>query len=150
MTLGIGVLFASAGAAVAAEYEFVVPVSLNAMPSEINQGEINCSIMAPTSTGSRESIGGNLTRFAIASGGYNGEVRVGVNRTALAGSRTPTHWSCFLRVYGTVGGARAEFWSYDDPTTGAYGLKSPPGTSPRLEIPAAAGAPKVVTVNGVF
>lgn len=142
---------AMTGAASAAEYEFTVPLSLAAMPREINEALVRCEIMAPRAgSTSTEVIGAGESRVAIAGGAYSGDVRVGVNRSALSGSRTPTRWGCFLRVFGVVGGARSEFWSYDDPTTGAYGLKSPPGTTPRLEIPAAAGAVKTVAVSGTF
>lgn len=137
--------------ALAAEYDFTVPVSLNALPPEITDGLVGCSVFAPRpGTTSTESIGGAETRFTISGGAYSGDVRVGVNRNALAGSRTPTRWSCHLRVFGRIGGVPAEFWSYDDPATGAYGLKMPPGVSPRLEIPAAPGAPKTVAVSGTF
>lgn len=150
MILG-AVLSCAAGAANAAEYEFTVPIALSAMPPEIAEGLVGCQIFAPRvgSTGT-ETIGLAETRFPIAGGAYAGDVRVGVNRSALAGSRTPTRWSCYLRVYGRIGGAPVEFWSYEDPATGAYGLKMPPGVTPRLEIPAAAGAPKTVSVTGTF
>lgn len=139
------------GAAIAAEYEFTVPLSLAAMPPEINEAEVRCDIWAPrTGATGEELIGSGQTRLPVAGGAYAGDVRVSVNRSALAGSRTPSSWSCYLRVYGRIGTSPAEFWSYDDPTTGAYGLKMPPGTALRVEIPAAPGAAKTVKVSGRF
>ena len=84
----------------------------------------------------------------MSSGAYSGEVKVPVNKDALAGTRVPTHWTCSIRAYGTISGRPVEFWTYEDPATRQYGLKSPPGTTPRLEIPAKSGAAKVVQLGG--
>jgi len=150
--LGFAALSAVAfGSALAAEYEFTVPLALASMPPEISEAEVRCDIWAPrTGASGEELIGAGQTRVPVSGGAYAGDVRVSVNRSALAASRTPTSWSCYLRVYGRIGTAPAEFWAYDDPATGAYGLKMPPGGSIRVEIPAAPGAPKAVKVNGRF
>jgi hypothetical protein len=141
---------ASLGLATAAEYEFTVPVALAALPPEINEALVRCEIYTPRTGGGLDVAGSGETRQPIAGGAFRGDVRVNVDRSALMRSRVPSQWTCYLRVQGTVGGARAEFWAYDDPVTGAYGLKTPPGVATRVEIPALAGAPKTVTVSGAF
>jgi hypothetical protein len=123
------------------------------MPPEIRELEITCSVLALRrgSTTAYENIGGAApVRRPLTGGAFSGDITINANRSPFAGGRTATRYTCFLQVYGNVGGAPAEFWSYDDPTTGAFGLRMPPGSPIRLEIPARAGAPKVVGVTGAI
>lgn len=150
VVMGVPLALLGAQAAMAADYNLIVPVSLSALPPEIRELEVNCSIYSPRpgSTTALESIGSGSVRRPVSGGAFSGDVTVPVNRSALAGTRAATQYNCFLRVYGSISGRPVEFWSYDDPKTGQYGLKSPPDIQPRLEIPARAGAAKVVSVKG--
>lgn len=133
------------------DYTIIVPVAVSDMPVELREIEINCTVSgAPAPGRSRETLGGGSVRRPLTGGGFTGDVTVAFNRTALAGSRVPTHWACSMRAYGTISGSPAEFWTYEDPTTRQTGLKSPPDRTPRLEIPAAPGAAKVVQVGGTL
>ena len=135
----------------AQDYVLTVPVNISGMPPEIREIEITCSVLAPRagSTTALEDIGSAApVRRPVTGGAFSGDITININRSPFAGGRMATQYSCTTRAYGTVGGRPAEFWSYDDPTTGAYGLRMPPGSAIRLEIPARPGAPKMVSIRG--
>jgi hypothetical protein len=146
-------LSAFATGASAQDYVLTVPVNISGMPPEIREIEITCSVSAlrAGSTTAYEDIGSAApVRRPVTGGAFSGDVTININRSPFAGGRMATRYSCHTRAYGTVGGRPAEFWSYDDPTTGSYGLRMPPGSAIRLEIPARPGAPKVVSITGTI
>ena len=97
-SLFAGLVVIAASEAHAADYVFTVPVSINAIPAEFTEVEINCSVFALEDfvrsghvRPSSGSVGGGSARRPLTASAFRGDVRVEVTRDARATTSRPPH-----------------------------------------------------------
>jgi hypothetical protein len=97
-----------AGAAIAAEYNFVVPVDVRDLPADVRMVRVYCDVFAdPGAKGA--SLGRASAQQTVAGGDLTAELRVTVT-TAAAERRPGRSWKCELRPYGVLPTGAAREW----------------------------------------
>jgi hypothetical protein len=100
--VGILSLF-GAGAAIAADYTFVVPVEFRALPPEIREMEMLCVVYTGTAGPTYRQLGEGRERRPVAGGALITEFRVDVTRNP-GETRRPTNWQCMASLVAVVAG----------------------------------------------
>jgi hypothetical protein len=99
----------AAGAAVAADYNFVVPVDVRDLPADVRAVRVYCDVFAdPGAKGA--SLGRASAQQTVTGGDLTAELRVTV-KTAANETRPGRSWKCELRPYGVLPTGAGREWA---------------------------------------